>query len=272
VSTPDKNSPRALVVVDEGVSGEELRGSLLEHLGDDVGAVFVVAPALAGSGLDYILGDVDEAIPPAAERLRKTLDELRVAGIDAEGEVGDPDPIQAINDEVVKFGPDRIVLVAHREEDSAFAERGLLEHAERDLELPVTEIVVDRAAEPHVVGVEKTRGGSGRGEGWRPSGNLPPLSKRDVAGILVAIVGTLTLGALAADCVGGGSSHEEGAECAFLVLLALAVALVNLAHVVGLFLFQSVGYHGIWSRFFARLSLIGTTAALVAAGLTILVF
>ena len=62
--------------------------------------------------------------------------------------------MQAISDEVVKFGPDRIVLVAHRDEDSSVAERGLLEQAERDLDLPVTELVVDRAREPHVVGVD----------------------------------------------------------------------------------------------------------------------
>jgi ABC-type proline/glycine betaine transport system permease subunit len=36
-------------------------------------------------------------------------------------------------------------------------------------------------------------------------------------------------------------------------------------HVVGLLLFQSVGYHGMWSRFFARLSLIGTPVAVAVS-------
>jgi hypothetical protein len=45
-------------------------------------------------------------------------------------------------------------------------------------------------------------------------------------------------------------------------------ALINLAHVVGLVLFQSVRYDGIFSRFFARLSLFGTPIAIaVAVGL-----
>jgi hypothetical protein len=266
MDTDEQTSSRALVVIDEGISGEELRESLLRHIGDGVGSVFVVAPALADSGLKYVLGDVDDAIPAAEERLRETLAELREAGLEADGEVGDSDPIQAINDEIVKFGPDRIVIVAHRAEDSAFAERGLLEQAERDLDLPVTELVVDRAENPHVVGVERTKRGPARARGWRPSFNLPPLTRRDIAGILVAIVGTLLLGMLAAACVGdgGGGDHEEGrleAECVVRILLALALALVNLAHVVGLFLFQSVGYDGIWTRFFARLSLFGTTTA-----------
>ncbi|HWM64057.1 MAG TPA: hypothetical protein VNP96_08750, partial [Solirubrobacterales bacterium] len=55
-----------------------------------------------------------------------------------------------------------------------------------------------------------------------------------------------------------------GAACAASILIAMFLALINLAHVVGLFLFQSVGYQGIWNRFFSRLSLIGTPTAIVA--------
>lgn len=268
----DGKAPRrALVVANEQVAGSELRDSLLRHLGDEIDEVFVVAPALTDSGLKYVLGDVDDAIPPAEERLRRTLDELRRAGIDASGEVGDSDPIQAISDEVVKFDPDQILLVAHRNEDGYFAERGLLEQAQRDLDLPVTEIVVDRARSPHVLDVEETDPVAGRRKGWRPSFNWPPLSSRDLAGIAVAVLGTLLLAVLAAACVGdagGGQDHEEGrldAACAARILIALGMALINLAHVVGLFLFQSVGYQGMWSRFFARLSLYGTTAAVAAS-------
>lgn len=270
VSSSDGGGARALVVANE-TPGEELREALVSHLGRDVGEVFVVAPALAGSALAHTMGDVDQAIGPAEERLRRTLAELRRAGIDADGEVGDAEPMLAIHDEIEKFHPDRILLVAHRDAEGAFAERGLLEQVERDLDLPVTELVVDRADSPHVLDVQETEPGAGRGKGWRPSANMPPLSRRDIAGILVAIVGTLVLGALAADCVGaagGAGDFEEGrldAPCAARILIATALALVNLAHVVGLFLFQSVGYQGMWSRFFARLSLIGTPTALAVS-------
>jgi len=255
---------RALVVANEQVAGSELRDSLVRHLGDEIGQVFVVAPALADSGLKYVLGDVDDAIPPAEDRLRRTLEELRRAGIEAYGEVGDSDPIQAISDEIVKFDPDQVLVVAHRDEDGFFAERGLLEQAQRDLDLPVTEIVVDRAQNPHVLGVERTDPVAGRRKGWRPSFNWPPLSIRDVAGIVVAIVGTLLLGVLAAECM-GGSDGEYDAACVARMLIALAAALINLAHVVGLFLFQSVGYMGLWNRFFARLSLYGTLTAVAVS-------
>jgi hypothetical protein len=267
----DSKTQRALVVVNEAVVGKELREALLDRLGDGTEEVFVVCPALADSGVKYVLGDVDDAIPPAKERLELTLSELRGAGFKVAGEVGDSDPIQAISDEIQKFDPGQVLVVAHRDRDGAFAERGLLEQAERDLDVPVTELVVDQAKAPHLLDVRKTRRGAGRGRGWLPSANLPPFSRRDIAGILVAVIGTLLLGILAAKCVGDANGHSDFEEgrldwpCAARILIALGIALLNLAHVVGLFLFQSTGYQGIWSRFFARLSLFGTPMALVAS-------
>lgn len=268
--TGEASSPgkRALVVVNEQVAGGELRDALLTHLDRGVTEVFVVAPALADSALKHTMGDVDEAIEPARKRLQGTLEELRDAGLNADGEVGDSDPVQAISDEIVKFDPEQILVVAHTDEEGAFAEKGLLEQAERDFDLPVTELVVNRDAEPEVLDVKSSEPGAGRKKGWRPSPNFPPLGRGDLLGILVAVVGTLALGALAAECVGdatGVNDLEEGrlgAACAATILIALAMALVNLAHVVGLFLFQSVGYEGIFSRFFARLSLFGTPIAI----------
>ncbi len=269
---------RALVVANEKIGGEQLVGSVLQHLGAGVEEVFVVAPALADSALDHIMGDVDAAIPAARERLETTLKEFHEAGVEARGEVGDSDPIQAISDEIVKFQPDQILVVAHTDEEGAFAEKGLLEQAERDFDLPVLELVVTREAEPELLDAKSTRPVAGRRKGWRPSYNWPPLTRREVSGILVAIVGTLLLGVLAAKGVSnsheGAHDHEEGRldpEAAAAILIALGMALINLAHVVGLFLFQSVRYNGIFSRFFARLSLIGTPIAVVLSAVLVLV-
>jgi hypothetical protein len=84
-----------------------------------------------GYGLKHTLGDIDGAIGPAQERLERTLDELRGAGIEADGEVGDSDPMVAISDEILKFHPDQILLVGHRDKEGAYAERGLLEQIGR---------------------------------------------------------------------------------------------------------------------------------------------
>jgi hypothetical protein len=268
---------RALVVANEKIAGDQLVGAVLRHLGEGVEELFVVAPALADSALDHIMGDVDAAIPAARERLEATLQEFRESGVDARGEVGDSDPIQAISDEIVKFDPDQILVVAHPDDEGAFAEKGLLEQAERDFDLPVLELFVTHNAEPELLDAKSTRPVAGRRKGWRPSYNWPPLAHRDVAGILVAIVGTLLLGILAAkgvaDSHNNGNDHEEGrlgAEAAAAVLIALGMALVNLAHVVGLFLFQSVRYEGIFSRFFAKVSLIGTPIAVVVSAVLVL--
>jgi hypothetical protein len=265
-SRTEDGDGRALVVANEAVVGAELREKLLGQFGEGIGEVFVVAPAIADSGLGHVLGDIDRAIGPAEERLRQTLAELRRAGVPANGEVGDSDPLQAIQDELSKFHPDQIVVIAHRDEDGAFAERGLLEQAERDLELPVAELVVDGMPEPHVVGVKHSERGAERDRDWRPSSNWPPMTTRNVLGIVVAVVGTVLLAILAAKAVGDASGRELeesrlGASEAATILIAIGIALINLAHVVGLFLFQSVGYDGMWSRFFSRLSLAGTPVA-----------
>jgi hypothetical protein len=265
MANEEHSEGRVLVVANEAVSGEELRESLIAHLGSRESRVFVVAPALASSALHHYVGDVDGAIGPAAERLDRTLEELREAGIDADGEVGDSDPMVAISDEIQKFHPDRVLLIAHRDEEGAFAEQGLLEQAQRDLDLPVTELVVDRGSgDPHVLDVKESRGIAGRKRGPRPTRNWPPLNARNVAGILVAVIGTIVLALLAADCADKDGGAIAGA-CAAKILIAIGAALINLAHVVGLLLFQSTGYEGLWSRFFARLSLYGTPTAVVVS-------
>jgi hypothetical protein len=200
------------------------------------------------------------------------LNVLREAGVEANGEVGDSDPVQAISDEIVKFEPDEILVIAHRDADGAFAERELLEQAQRNFEMPVLELVVSATPRPRVLDVKESDPAEEAKKGWRPSYNLPPLSRRDLAGIVVAVVGTIVLGILAAKCVANSQSptgdHEEGrlgVAAAACVLIALAMALINLAHVIGLFLFQSVNYKGIWTHFFARLSLYGTPLAVIVA-------
>jgi hypothetical protein len=265
----DITTHRALVVIDEAVSGRELTRALTERIEDGIKEVFVVAPAMPGSKLELMMGDVDDAIPPARERLEETLEALRGAGVKADGEVGDSDPIQAMNDEVVKFAPDQIILVAHTEAEGSPIEKRLLEQAERDFDLPVLELVVTREAEPEVLDVQKTRRGSWRGRG-ESGAYLPPVNRRDIAGIVVGFLCTIVLGILAAKGLAnshtGGGNHEEdrtGTEAAAMLLIALAFALINLGHIVALILAQGVRAEGLFNRFFAKVSLFGTPLALI---------
>jgi hypothetical protein len=269
---------RALVFADEEVSGDELTRSLLSHLDDGLEEVYVVAPALPGSKLAYLTGEVDEAIPPARERLEKTLANLREAGLNARGEVGDSDPIQAMSDEMVKFAPEEVVLVSHRDGDGP-GEKELLEQAERNFDLPVLQIVVNRDPEPEVLEVQSTTPGADAGRGTHTAyKGLPALNRRDVLSIVVAIVGTIALGILTAagfnaDQVRAGD-HEEhrlNVEVVAMALISIGFLLINLGHIVGLLMMQSVRFEGRPTRFFSRISLYGTPVAVLVCVVLLLI-
>ena len=200
---------KCLVVADQALRGDQVRDRLISELGGNPAEVFVVAPALVEKALDHHMGDVDDARVTAQKRLEETLEELRAAGIKAEGEVGDSDPLLAISDEVAKFDPDRIFVIAHTESEELYAEHNLLPRLERDFDQPVTELIVEGSGQDqHVIDVEETEPVAGRAKGERPaSRNFPPLTRRDIFGLVVAIVGTLVIGTLAA---AGAAQDQSG--------------------------------------------------------------
>jgi hypothetical protein len=83
-------------------------------------------------------------------------------------------------------------------------------------------------------------------------------------------VGTLALILLAAGTA-DSDAGVNGVVSVGRILLAIGAALINLAHVVGILFFESVNYHGVFQRFFARMSLIGTPIA-VAVSLALSLF
>ena len=80
--------------------------------------------------------------------------------------------------------------------------------------------------------------------------------------MLAGIVGTIVAIVLAA-AVGADSNGPQSGWRAVAIGAAIAVALVNMAHVVGLLLMESVRYRGGFARFFRTLSLVGTPAAVL---------
>lgn len=106
--------------------------------------VVVVAPALAGSRLQYWLStDVPDARARAAERLEASIDALAALGIYARGELGDADPIQALDDSVRLFNPDEILIATHPHRRSNWLERRVVEAARTRFNIPVTHVVAD---------------------------------------------------------------------------------------------------------------------------------
>jgi nucleotide-binding universal stress UspA family protein len=145
-----ENERRILVIANETVGGETLREEIRKHVEGIHEHVLVVCPAL-NSPLRHWMSDEDPARAKAQERLERSLSRLRDAGIDAQGEVGDSDPLQAIEDALRTFGADEVIISTHPEGRSNWLERGVVSGARERFDLPITHVVVDLEAEPEEV-------------------------------------------------------------------------------------------------------------------------
>lgn len=259
---------RLLAIVTEDPLGpeplREIRAGGGPEQGEDVD-LRVIVPAVEANAFRHTLGDIDEPRQEAEARLRRVLGELRANGIEAVGEVGDPDPIQAAQDALLKAPSDEIMIFEHDRAHARWFEDGLLEKAEAGLEPPLRMVALrsDRDGEEHIVGIEI--GGVGTRDPAEDheigSAYLPGLSRSDFAGMVAGIFGTV-VAAILAGAVAADSSDVTG-RAAAAILIAIGIALVNLAHVVGLTLMESVRYRGGFAKFFRNIALIGTPLAVV---------
>jgi flavin-binding protein dodecin len=138
--TVDEATVRVLVVVAQAARGEELRRRLLGLSRGRGLELCLLAPAFAASGLEYVASDVDPGIQRALDRLERSLDEICWEQVvAARGEVGEADPMLAIDTALVTFRADEIVLVPSPERDQ-WAEGELFQRVCERFELPVWEI------------------------------------------------------------------------------------------------------------------------------------
>src|SRR5207253_3230071 len=237
--------------------------------------VRVVGPAVEATPLRHTLGDIEGPRERAEQRLEKVLQTLRERGVDVSGEVGDPDPVQAAQDALLKAPADEVLIFEHAEGQAEWYEKGLYERAQESIEPPLRLVVMETGSEQQpdrVVEVEE----SGRGtvnpiadKEVAGGAYIPGMTRSDLAGMIAGILGTIVVAILAA-AVASGSGHESGWE-AVAILIAIGVALANLAHVVGLGIFESIRYRGGFAKFFRSLALVVTPAA-VLINLAILIF
>jgi hypothetical protein len=86
----------------------------------------------------------DEAVRESAQvRVDLAMSAVTGEGIDATGEVGDPDPFLATMDAVAERRPDEIILSTHPATQSGWLRRDLIERIENASGLPVEHIVTD---------------------------------------------------------------------------------------------------------------------------------
>jgi hypothetical protein len=138
----DEEARRILVVANETLTGQALRREI-EHRSEGRDTeIRVVCPAL-NTRLKTWASDEDGARSAATERLASILQTLAADGLPAEGDIGDGDPVQAMEDELRKFPADEVIISTHPLGRSNWLERGVVERARERFEIPVTHVVVD---------------------------------------------------------------------------------------------------------------------------------
>jgi hypothetical protein len=227
--------------------------------GDGATEVRLVAPAVEINPLHHTLGDIDKPREEAKGRLEEALAAARAAGLEVSGEVGDPDPIQAAQDALLKRPADEILIFAHADDSQAWYEGDLWKHAEDSLEPPLKLVVVDGGPEGNEQVVDTETSGPGLSDtdaGIEVDSDYgPKVTRADLTGITVGIIGTVVAVILAAVATSGG--HPSGWR-GLAIGLAIAIALVNMANVVGVLLMESVRYRGGFAKMFRTLALLGT--------------
>ena len=133
---------KLLVLTAEPISADILR----EAAGDeaDDAEVMVVSPALTDSPLRFWVSDADDAIAHAGETAEETVERLDEEGIDAAGDTGESDPMQALEDALASYDADRIVVFTHPDDERDYLEDGFVEEAEQRLGRPVIHREVTR--------------------------------------------------------------------------------------------------------------------------------
>ena len=133
---------KLLVLTSEPISADVLREAAGD--GTDDAEVMVVSPALTGSPLRFWVSDADAAIAHAESTAEETVERLDEEGVDAVGDTGESDPMQALEDALATFDADRVVVFTHPEAERDYLEEGFVEEAEHRLGVPVIHREVTR--------------------------------------------------------------------------------------------------------------------------------
>jgi hypothetical protein len=136
---------RVLVVANETVGGSALIDAVKRHAEAGDVKVTVICPQNQPKGGWVIYEDSGRGA--AQNRLETTLAQLREIGVEADGEVMDPDPFAATMDAINAWGADEVIISTHPDTRSGWMRQDLIERVERDSGLPVEHVVVDLDAE-----------------------------------------------------------------------------------------------------------------------------
>jgi hypothetical protein len=136
---------KILVVANETVVGKPLIDAVKKRADQGPIHVHVISPQNQPKA-GYVV--YDETVRDAAEnRLKLTLAQLKEIGVEADGEVMDPDPYAAIMDALGEEAYDEIIISTHPETRSGWLRQGLVDRVARASGRPVEHVVVDLDSE-----------------------------------------------------------------------------------------------------------------------------
>ena len=132
---------RVLLLTTEPLDDGSLRKAVQRHVGEGVARVRVVAPLSKLSPLEWVTNDEDERRAEAAqigEQAAEAVSDVAPADV----EVGDADPVQAVEDALAVFDADEILMVIRPADEASWLERGSVGEAMGRFGLPVRPLVV----------------------------------------------------------------------------------------------------------------------------------
>jgi hypothetical protein len=132
---------RYLVVANQTLGGPHLLEKMRETLAAGSSGFHVLVPATPPG--HFATWTEGEALAVAQERLDAALTQFKELGVEATGEVGDPDPLQAIADALLERPFDEIILSTLPPGASRWLKQDLPHRVERSFSIPVTHVVAE---------------------------------------------------------------------------------------------------------------------------------
>lgn len=133
-----ENKASVLVVANRTAGSDELLDALRERAARGPARFHLVVPATA-RGVSWI-ADMNAGADAAEHDLEGALERLRQAGLDADGAIGDPDPVAAVQDAANDASYDEVIVSTLHKHVSRWLKLDLPRKAAHATGLPVTHV------------------------------------------------------------------------------------------------------------------------------------
>ncbi len=130
---------RLLVLSSDPVDAAAVRSALSGEAELDGADVLVVSPALNQSALAFWVSDSDEAIADAESAAQKSAAALADTAGRVRSEVGESEPLLALQDAMATFRADRILIFTRPDDEQRYKEDDVVGEAQRRFGVPVDE-------------------------------------------------------------------------------------------------------------------------------------